>query len=149
MDPAYVFAAVVIAVAVLFIVLLIRRAVKNAPVPTPFSPDRNYWWDGAAWKPVVSGDGKWAWDGNRWQPHLPEVSTGTQQVAAALATTSPGARFGLQLIVTLVIVVVFVSLGLALGFRPSGGSITFFTLAAVAAVRLWATRKGGWGSPPK
>ncbi len=100
MDPAYVFAAVVIVGGILAIVLLARRISKQAPRLTPFSPDRNYWWDGVAWKPVLSDDGKWEWDGYRWQPRLPQVTTGSQKLAATLANTNPGAQFALQVLMT-------------------------------------------------
>src|SRR5260370_12701902 len=132
MDRAYVFAAVVIVGGILAIVLLARRISKQAPRLTPFSPDRNYWWDGVAWKPVLSDDGKWEWDGYRWQPRLPQVTTGSQKLAATLANTNPGAQFALQVLMTFGIMAVLISLGYAFGFKPSGGTISVSALAAIA-----------------
>jgi len=31
-----------------------------------FSPDRRWFWDGAAWQPAVSADGRWRWNGYTW-----------------------------------------------------------------------------------
>lgn len=149
MDPAYVFAAVVIGGGILGIGLLIWRLSKHAPVLTPFSPDRNYWWDGVAWKPVLSDDGKWAWDGYRWQPRIPETATTSQRFAAGLLKTNPASKMAVRVLMTLGIMAVLVSFGKALGYEPSAGTISFSTLIAIAAVGWWAERKGGWGSPPK
>ncbi|MBO0743588.1 MAG: hypothetical protein J2P43_01120 [Candidatus Dormibacteraeota bacterium] len=33
---------------------------------TRFSPDGEWWWNGAYWLPAVSHDGLWRWDGSRW-----------------------------------------------------------------------------------
>jgi len=148
-DPAYVFAAVVIVGAILGIVLAARSAAKKAPVPTPFSDDRHWWWDGVTWKAALSDDGKWEWDGTRWQPHLAEGATASQTLAAGLANTSPGWQFLLRVIVTIGIAGVLVAVGLAFGYKPSGVTISVSALVALAAVRWWSVRKGGWGSPPK
>jgi hypothetical protein len=42
--------------------------VAAAPVPahTRFSPDGEWWWNGATWLPAVSHDGLWRWDGASW-----------------------------------------------------------------------------------
>lgn len=134
---------------ILGIVLLARSAARKAPVPTPFSDDRHWWWDGAAWKAVLSDDGKWEWDGTGWQPHLPEGASVSQKLAVGLADTSPAAKFFISLVVTIGITVVLVALAFAFGYKPSGVTISFSALAAVAAVRWWAGRKGRWGSPPR
>jgi hypothetical protein len=46
-------------------------ALAQPPMPeVQFSPDRQFWWDGADWKPAanLSPDGRWWWDGAAWQP---------------------------------------------------------------------------------
>src|SRR5437588_9967551 len=119
MDPAYVFAGVVVVGGILSIVLLARSAAKKAPVPTPFSDDRHWWWDGAAWRAVLSDNGKWEWDGTRWQPHLSEGASSSQKLAAGLANTSPASQFVLQVVVTIGITGVLIAVTLAFGAKPS------------------------------
>lgn len=84
-----------VAVGVLVIVmglvafLVLRR--QAAPMPSPYasfapalslqmSPDRNYWWDGEAWRDALqqvphqaqrSSDGFYWWDGTEWRPAPP------------------------------------------------------------------------------
>jgi hypothetical protein len=35
---------------------------------TGWSPDGNWFWDGAKWNDAVSADGRWRFDGQAWQP---------------------------------------------------------------------------------
>lgn len=44
--------------------------------PVQFSPDGEWFWDGARWQPAYSPDRRWRWDGARW---LPAGSPRTQQ----------------------------------------------------------------------
>lgn len=41
------------------------------PAPVQFSPDGEWFWDGARWHPAYSPDRRWRWDGARWLPTGP------------------------------------------------------------------------------
>jgi len=38
-----------------------------------FSPDGQWYWDGAQWRPAYSPDRRWRWDGQQWIPAWPPL----------------------------------------------------------------------------
>lgn len=65
----------------------------SMPAGAQLSDDGNYWWDGAEWQPVQSGegsdggleygarseDGNYWWDGSEWQPVEAEGEEGSDE----------------------------------------------------------------------
>jgi hypothetical protein len=64
----------------------------SMPEGAQLSEDGQYWWDGADWQPVQSGDGsggmeygtqsddgQYWWDGSDWQPVEGDEATGEDQ----------------------------------------------------------------------
>lgn len=72
------------------------------PENATYSPDGNYWWDGAQWQPVsaasvstvpanttYSPDGNYWWDGSQWQ--LVSANTGAQAASTGASAAGTGA----------------------------------------------------------
>ena len=51
-----------------------------------FSPDREWIWDGAQWRPVYSPDRRWRWDGRAWVPAGPGPDPGPLLVTRIAAS---------------------------------------------------------------
>jgi len=56
-----------------------------------FSPDRSWFWDGAAWQPAVSADGAWRWNGHTWVRTGGLSRTWIVLIAAAVVVLLSGA----------------------------------------------------------
>jgi hypothetical protein len=85
----------------------------RAQLPTTFSPDGYWWWDGNGWKPALSPDGSWRWNGQAWIPaHAAQPPS-----RRGLST---GALVGLIAGVTAVVLVVVAVLGYVAVSRFSG-----------------------------
>jgi Flp pilus assembly pilin Flp len=95
--------------------------------PTTFSPDGQWWWDGAQWRPAVSPDGRWRWDGRSWVPAQPAQGGSRTGVAILIVVLAFGGVLFLVSLFTVLILYtmgnqianVFSNVAAALGSTPS------------------------------
>lgn len=111
-----------------------------------FSPDREWIWDGAQWRPAYSPDRRWRWDGRAWVPAGPgpdarwryEPTVWTRRMQLILVGLMAfGLLAAVAVVPTVLMPLVQQSIDRSLAAQPPGSNVDPAQVRAFLNTFLW------------